>query len=230
MSTYEFIQSLFSNIPEDSQHVSHLGFVVLILSSALISIACAYLYLFFFDKNATGSKVYRAFPLIGPAITCIFLTVQFSLPLSLGLLGALSIVRFRTPIKEPEEIGFILLLIGCSLSVATFNLSFAVILLIAAFITLWLLKYFYGFNSDSSRISLLHIETAADDTSGAQIADSIQTKLENDGIRTQLVSINQRDQAVYITLRLKNHRRSPSQAFDGIKRQHPNAVISFQGT
>ena len=31
------------------------------------------------------------------------LKVLLSLPLSLGLLGALSIVRFRTPIKEPEE-------------------------------------------------------------------------------------------------------------------------------
>ena len=41
--------------------------------------------------------------LIGPSVTLLFICVQLSLPLSLGLLGALSIVRFRVPIKEPEE-------------------------------------------------------------------------------------------------------------------------------
>ncbi len=55
------------------------------------------------------------------SITSIFITLQHSLPLSLGLLGALSIVRFRTPIKEPEEIGFLMLIIATSLICATAN-------------------------------------------------------------------------------------------------------------
>ena len=67
--------------------------------------------------------------LIGPSITAIFIAIQFSLPLSLGLLGALSIVRFRTPIKEAEEIGFILLVVALSLSWATLNLQLLGILL-----------------------------------------------------------------------------------------------------
>jgi hypothetical protein len=54
------------------------------------------------------------------------------LPLSLGLLGALSIVRFRTPIKEPEEIGFIMLVVATSLCCATFNMAFLLIILIVA--------------------------------------------------------------------------------------------------
>ena len=52
-------------------------------------------------------------------MTTLFLAVQFSLPLSLGLVGALTIVRFRTPIKEPEEIGFLMLLIASSIVCAT---------------------------------------------------------------------------------------------------------------
>ena len=38
--------------------------------------------------------------------------------MSLGLLGALSIVRFRTPIKEPEEIGFLMVVIATSLAIS----------------------------------------------------------------------------------------------------------------
>lgn len=43
-------------------------------------------------------------PIISQIIFLIILIVKSSLALSLGLIGALSIVRFRTPIKEPEEL------------------------------------------------------------------------------------------------------------------------------
>ena len=82
--------------------------VVSLISSFLVS----YLYVHFYKRRSTGSQIHKSFPLLGLSITAIFICIQFSLPLSLGLLGALSIVRFRTPIKEPEEIGFLMLLIA----------------------------------------------------------------------------------------------------------------------
>ncbi|MCP4593146.1 MAG: DUF4956 domain-containing protein [bacterium] len=42
--------------------------------------------------------------------------VKASLALSLGLVGALSIVRFRTPIKEPEELAYLFLAIATGLA------------------------------------------------------------------------------------------------------------------
>jgi len=48
--------------------------------------------------------------------TCIVITiVKSSLALSLGLVGALSIIRFRTAIKEPEEISYLFICIGIGL-------------------------------------------------------------------------------------------------------------------
>ena len=41
--------------------------------------------------------------------------VKSSLALSLGLVGALSIVRFRTPIKEPEELAYLFISIAIGL-------------------------------------------------------------------------------------------------------------------
>ena len=41
--------------------------------------------------------------------------VKSSLALSLGLVGALSIVRFRTPIKEPEELAYLFVAIAMGL-------------------------------------------------------------------------------------------------------------------
>ena len=41
--------------------------------------------------------------------------MKSSLALSLGLVGALSIVRFRTPIKEPEELAYLFIAIAMGL-------------------------------------------------------------------------------------------------------------------
>jgi len=115
------------------------AFISAIVFSLLTAFVFSYLYALFFEKRATGSQINRAFPLLAIAITVIFITVQFSLPLSLGLLGALSIVRFRTPVKEPEEIGFIMLVVASSLSCATFNLVFPVILIVVTLVALFLI-------------------------------------------------------------------------------------------
>lgn len=115
-------------------------FFLILLVSLLVSLFISHLYLRFYGTKGTGSTLHRSFPLLGVSITAIFVSLQFSIPLSLGLLGALSIVRFRTPIKDPEEVGFILLVIASSLSCATFNLPFLSILLLIAIIGLIVLN------------------------------------------------------------------------------------------
>ena len=112
------------------------GFLLLLLVSLASSLVIARFYLFFYANRATGSQVHRAFPLLSISITTIFVAIQFSLPLSLGLLGALSIVRFRTPIKEPEEIGFIMLVIASALSCATLRFGLLGILLLVSLVAL----------------------------------------------------------------------------------------------
>ena len=118
-----------------SQKMEDIGFVpflVVMGISLLCSLFISFLYVKFYKSRATGSQIHRAFPLLGVSVTAIFICIQFSLPLSLGLLGALSIVRFRTPIKEPEEIGFIMLAIATSICCATFNMFFLGIILVVA--------------------------------------------------------------------------------------------------
>jgi hypothetical protein len=61
------------------------------------------------------SNTFYAFAL---AIFLIITSIKASLALSLGLVGALSIVRFRTAIKEPEQLIYLLMIIGVSISLA----------------------------------------------------------------------------------------------------------------
>ena len=57
----------------------------------------------------------QVFPFVMLTTLLIITIVKSSLALSLGLVGALSIVRFRTPIKEPEELAYLFVSIGIGL-------------------------------------------------------------------------------------------------------------------
>ena len=99
-------------------------FVSMLLAALLSAFAASFLYRFFYERRGTGSQVHRAFPLLAVSVTTLFIGLQHSLPLSLGLLGSLSIIRFRTPIKEPEEVGFLMLVIASSICAATLEFAF----------------------------------------------------------------------------------------------------------
>ncbi|MGI9474686.1 MAG: DUF4956 domain-containing protein [Rubripirellula sp.] len=58
----------------------------------------------------------RVFPLLAIITTAVIAVVKSSLALSLGLVGALSIVRFRAAIKDPEELVYLFLCIAVGLS------------------------------------------------------------------------------------------------------------------
>jgi hypothetical protein len=134
------VQQFASFGSSQMEDIGVLGFVFALSVSLACGVFIAHLYRYFFSGRSTGSQIHRAFPMLALSVTAIFMTVQFSLPLSLGLLGALSIVRFRTPIKEPEEIGFLMLVIASSLICATFNFTFLGVMLLVAVAGLILLR------------------------------------------------------------------------------------------
>jgi hypothetical protein len=124
--------------PEAMSQIGILPFLVLLSAATVSSMVVAALYQYYFAHAATGSQIYRAFSLIGLTITGLFVAVQFSLPLSLGLLGALSLVRFRNPLKEPEEVGALMVIIAIAVASATFKLEFLGILLAITVVALGL--------------------------------------------------------------------------------------------
>lgn len=70
-----------------------------------------------FGSTLSNRKEFGSiFPMVLLTIIVIISVVKSSLALALGLVGALSIVRFRTPIKEPEELAYLFLVIGVGLA------------------------------------------------------------------------------------------------------------------
>ena len=106
------LENFFIN---DSVEVSLNNFIYAVILSALLCFVIKKVYIR--SSQSLSNKEYFSdlFIPLG-IITCLVITViKFSLALSLGLVGALSIVRFRAAIKEPEELIYLFLVIGLSL-------------------------------------------------------------------------------------------------------------------
>ena len=86
----------------------------------LVSLILAYIVKLTYIKvgRALNDKEYFSDTFIPLAIitTLVITVIKFSLALSLGLVGALSIVRFRAAIKEPEELVYLFFIISIGLS------------------------------------------------------------------------------------------------------------------
>ncbi len=91
----------------------HLPVVVVNLVLAiLLSQILTWHYLRYAQVLSNKSKFARVFVFIATTTFLLITVVKTSLALSLGLVGALSIIRFRTPIKEPEELAYLFLAIA----------------------------------------------------------------------------------------------------------------------
>ena len=192
----ELLANLAGFGSQKMEDIGFFSFFVMMFISFASAMFISFLYVSFYQPRATGSLVHRAFPLLGISITAIFITIQFSLPLSLGLLGALSIVRFRTPIKEPEEIGFIMLVVATSLCCATFNMLFLSILLIVSVIALFIMKYSPRLMKGRTNDGMIIITLPADEyrADNKQLFEFLQKRVH--GGRVDSISDNEGDAVI----------------------------------
>ncbi|MCK5242050.1 DUF4956 domain-containing protein [bacterium] len=81
------------------------------------------------------------FPLLIPTMVLVISVIKSSLALSLGLVGALSIIRFRTPIKDPEELTYLFVAIAIGLGLGAGQVAITSICFVVLCILLILLSF-----------------------------------------------------------------------------------------
>ncbi len=173
--------------------------------SLLTSIVCAYVIKIIYLKYAktlnNKENFSDVFILLSITTTIVITVVKFSLALSLGLVGALSIVRFRAAIKEPEELVYLFMIIGIGLASGSAQFEVAFILTGAAFVINFISDKFskkkITFNSE-----ILNIDISKNDY------DAFSEKLKNvsakNKIEIELKSLNKQDEKFYIVYIVKN--------------------------
>ena len=90
-------------------------FAISLLTAAALGAVLGQVYIRFGTALSNRRQFARNFLLLTVTTTLIISIVKSSLALSLGLVGALSILRFRAAIKEPEELAFLFLAISIGL-------------------------------------------------------------------------------------------------------------------
>ena len=86
-----------------------------LLLTLLLGSLLAWFYTHYGRSFSNRTKLAQILPIIAVTTALIIGVVKSSLALSLGLVGALSIVRFRTAIKEPEELAYLFIAIAIGL-------------------------------------------------------------------------------------------------------------------
>lgn len=87
--------------------------------SFLLAFALSFIWATVYRKTHSGVAYTRSFfltlMLISPTVAMVMLAIGSNVALSLGLVGALSIIRFRTVIKDAKDMVFLFLSIGIGL-------------------------------------------------------------------------------------------------------------------
>ena len=99
-----------------SVEIDIFSFLISLLLSAILALLVKYVYLKCAMTLSNKSYFSDLFVPLSITTTLVITVIKFSLALSLGLVGALSIVRFRAAIKEPEELIYLFLIIGIGLA------------------------------------------------------------------------------------------------------------------
>ena len=114
MRSLPVLQELATNM---TAQVSIWTIVLNLLLSAVLSLILGWVYTKYGSALSNRKQFARNFLPITMTTMFIITIVKSSLALSLGLIGALSIIRFRTAIKEPEELSYLFLAIAIGMGI-----------------------------------------------------------------------------------------------------------------
>ena len=141
----------------------------------------------------------KNFVILGLTTAIIITIVKSSLALSLGLVGALSIVRFRAAIKEPEELVFLFLIISIGLGCGAGQLSITVVGTIIANI---IILIFYRFESVEKKIEIENFNISIISKKKLEFfkIKKIIDIITNDSDSCELISVSQHSDGTTVNL------------------------------
>ena len=117
----------------------------------------------FIILTANAKKNTKGFLILIPTVVLVFSIIKASTALSLGLVGALSIIRFRTPVKDSDELLTLFLAIGLGIGLGSGHLLTTSL----AFVLIALALGIYGYISGNWVFSGLYLSIQSDSAQGS---------------------------------------------------------------
>jgi uncharacterized membrane protein YhiD involved in acid resistance len=162
-------------IATQSFQVPVLGFLVNIILAIVLSAITSYVYIHFGTSLSNRRSFARNFVIIALTTMFIITVVKSSLALSLGLIGALSIIRFRTAIKDPEELAFLFVTIAIGLGLGADQRVISVMAVMAILGVIVFRSKYMDRNRDEQMMQILITGKGSDLPSLEQITSMVGT-------------------------------------------------------
>ncbi|SHG58952.1 DUF4956 domain-containing protein [Flagellimonas flava] len=168
-------------------------YVLNIVICAILLFFLKLVYVRYGSSISNRAQLSRVLILVGLTTFIIISIVKSSLALSLGLVGALSIVRFRTAIKEPEELGYFFMAISIGLGMGANQLlptiiGFAILVIIVMILSKDKLKGSFSQNL------LIHLRCANEDKS--KFTEQISEIVSNNSNQVDLKRVKYSDDEI----------------------------------
>ena len=158
------------------------NFIISLICVSILSLLIQLFYIRFSSTLSNRIQFSKNFVILGIATCIVIMIVKSSLALSLGLVGALSIVRFRAAIKEPEELVYLFLIIAAGLGCGAGQLGVTVVGIIFALLIILVYSVFLKRikikNTDSLNLAII-INQNISDSNITKIIEDIK-KISNE--------------------------------------------------
>ena len=227
--------TLQENITPLSTQLNFIEGIYILLLAFTSGIYVRFLYLKFSLTFSSRISFGNTLLVVCISVASLVAVVKASLALSLGLVGALSVIRFRTAVKEPFNLAFLLLSISMGISVGAsqylFTLLIAVFGFFAVFYSYITTKYngIRSKKSAKSEFSFDEVDTLSVTLPPKALLDVFYEKLKKYSDYYYLLSLDQVDnESISIVLKVKiSEYESLNLLKEEIFKQFPSATFSY---
>jgi len=200
--------------------------VSLIAFTLLLSFALSLFIFFVYRASYKGVMYSKTFNITLVAMTMItssiILAITSNIILSLGMVGALSIIRFRTPVKDPIDIAFLFWSVGTGIVCGA---GLWILALISSVI-IGIILIMFSKISDIRKPFLLVISYQTEEAN-----DSVMKLIEREVKRYQLKSKVFSDDKYELTIGIRERERSADlvNSIGSIKNVNSVALLGYDG-
>nr|WP_319216932.1 DUF4956 domain-containing protein [uncultured Trichococcus sp.] len=217
----------FTDILKNSFLEATSDFSIAAASVSLLSALFIGLFIFFIYKKTYAGVMYSkpfntSLVLLSVLTTFVILAVTSNVVLSLGMVGALSIVRFRTAIKEPLDLVFLFwsISVGIILGAGLYSLAF----LGSAFITVILLVLTGKVDSSAPYILMLQLDN---ENAELQATEIIKNRFGKVIVKSKSITDGQ-PELIY-EVKVKNNETSFMNELSAIEGVQNATLVSYNG-
>jgi len=205
--------------------VDAIGFFINLLLTAFLAFLIALIYRAYGTALSNRRLFSKNFVLLAMITMMIITIVKSSLALSLGLVGALSIVRFRSAIKEPEELVYLFFCIAIGLGLGANQRGITLIAFIV--ISCILIANAAFRKKERPQNLILTISSSSPDLESEQLTSIVQEHCASASLKRIDVSENNLEASFIVSLDNYEQLRSTEKA---LKESHGDISYTFLDT